>query len=50
MNPKDRAGIHLGDAVAGYAQMSEIRVRIRGERGSHGTGTVWWHDGLAEAT
>ena len=47
MNPTDRVGIHLSDAVARVAaQMSEITVRIRGSRGRHGSGTVWRYDGL----
>jgi hypothetical protein len=42
MNPKDRVGIHLSDAVSRIAgEMQEITVQVRGSRGRQGSGTVW---------
>jgi serine protease Do len=47
MNPKDRAGIHLSDAIGRIAaQMREITVQVRGSRGRQGSGTVWPLNGL----
>lgn len=47
MNPKDRVGIHLSDAVNKMAAlMREITVRVMGSRGGQGSGTVWHSSGL----
>jgi len=47
MNPKDRVGIHLSDAVGMIAgQMKQITVKVRGSRGWQGSGTVWPLTGL----
>lgn len=46
MNPKERVGIDLSDAVTRIAaQLQEITVRVVGSRG-HGSGTIWSSHGL----
>ena len=47
MNPKERVGIHLSDAVSKVAaRMQQITVRVKGSRGGQGCGTVWHSSGL----
>jgi serine protease Do len=47
MNPKERIGINLSDAVTRIAtQLQKITVRVVGSRGRHGSGTIWSSHGL----
>jgi len=47
MNPNDRVGINLSDAVSRVAAtMREITVRVSGSNGRHGSGTIWRSPGL----
>lgn len=47
MNPNDRVGINLSEAVSNVAAaMREITVRVSGSNGRHGSGTVWRSPGL----
>lgn len=46
MNPKERIGINLSNAVTRIAtQLQEVTVRV-GSRGRHGSGTIWSSHGL----